>query len=201
MFELTNKTTLRLDHVQTRMERHGEDHVPAIDLSLTWTTNNRALDMLHPELRKALYAPLQAPGQDEPEQAEMDLPVDELPVVRFSRIKYPIKLDNEQTGMTVRIDYGLGGASDIELNTCKLSKFAVTPIEGGSVEIKMLLQCSSEIDEHVSGSLSMLQQSEIVLTMLPPLVDDVIDGSQAAFEAETQQSATDAFVEAHGETA
>lgn len=64
-FELTSPTSLRLDHVQTRMERHGEEHVPAIDLSLTWTTNNRALDMLHPELRRALYGELQTPA-DEP---------------------------------------------------------------------------------------------------------------------------------------
>lgn len=181
MFELLTPTTVRLNNVQSRKEHHGEDLVAAIDLSLTWATNNRALAMVHPDLRASLYCDMRTPA--ERAQVEMDLPVDELPNIRFTKLTYPLKLETEQSGMTLRVDYGLGDGSDLILMQCKLSKIRITPIEGGSTEIKWSLSSASDIDERITGKLSMLQQQDIVITLLQPAVEgsDAVDGNPEGF--------------------
>ena len=54
IFELTAKTTMKLDKLNSRIEHHGEAHVLAIDLKCTMQSNNSLLDQFHPKLRAAL---------------------------------------------------------------------------------------------------------------------------------------------------
>lgn len=166
MFELSQPTTVTLDNFQTRMQHHGDQLVPAVDLSLTWKTHNRALDALVPGLREMLYA--KAEPEPESEQAEMDLPVDELSAIRFA-LKYPLRSMLEFHGMRLVVEYGLGGErSDIVLNQCQASKFEITPINGGSLELSFRISSSKDIDEDVTGRLPLMQQQDIVVRLLAP---------------------------------
>lgn len=169
MFELQNPTSVKLDNAQTRMQHHGDQLVPAVDLDLTWKTHNSVLETLMPGLREALYAEEEATDPDE--QAELDLPIDALSAVRFPLLKYPLKASVEHHGLRLVVEYGLGGErSDIVLNQCHVSKFEVSPISGGSVELSFRVSSAKDIDETVSGRLQLMQQREIVVRLLPPEV-------------------------------
>ena len=221
IFELTAKTTMKLDKLNSRIEHHGEAHVLAIDLKCTMQSNNSLLDQFHPKLRAALFCSLPAEAAArraaENGQTEMSLPVSDLPNIAFTKLKYPVKWDLEATGYTCRIDHGLGGKSDIVLSLCTLKNFSFAPIEGGSVEMEFTVSSAADIDERIAGKLSVMQQSDITMTLLAPQAVDggIIDasagsgapGTGPALEAtkasiksksKAHKDATAAFVDAHG---
>lgn len=214
MFELQSPSNVMLDKVNTRIEHHGEAHVLAVDLKVTLTTHNSVLDQFHSKLRAMLFCSLAADQMDG--QGELSLPVSDLPNITFTKIDYPIKWDLEATGYTCKVDHGLGGKSDLVLNLCTLKNFRFSPIEGGSVEVEFTISSAADIDERIAGKLSVMQQSDIAITLLAPQDVDggVIDasagsgapGTGPALEApkadkpksKAHKDATAAFVEAHG---
>lgn len=214
-FEFKTPTTVKLDKLNPRTERHGEALVPAIDMKCTWQTNNRSLDLLHPELRSALCSAL-PDGQKTPDdQGELGLAISELPFIKFTKLHYPLRLDLEFSGYTTRVDHGLGDASDLVIGVCVLKNFCVTPLDGGSVEIEFTIQSAADIDERISGKLAMKQQQNIVITLLKPneVQGDMIDASAGSGapgtgpaaepdpkpkkSSKAMRDATDAFVDAH----
>jgi hypothetical protein len=169
MLELLEPTTVKLSNVQSRVEKHGDDDCLAIDLAVTWNTNNRNLTSIQKQLRNMLFCDLrQETGSD---QAEMDLPVDELPNVRVPGLNYPVALDFQQVGARVEVAYGIDDTTAIVLHLAKIHKVRVTPIEGGSAEVKFAISSSADIDDHIIGTLSVLQQREISLKLTMPEVE------------------------------
>lgn len=191
-FELKQPTMVKLNHAKGRKEHHGEALVLALDLSVTWTTNNRALDMLDPELREALFSALPPGTKPTTDQGELQLPVSDLPFVRLPRMKYPWKLEGvELTGYTLRLDYGTGGDSDKVVKVCKLKNFETTPIEGGSTEISFGISSAADIEGETVGLFSAYIQEGITITLLAPVkVDDgVIDASNGSGAPGTKPAA------------
>lgn len=169
MLQLTEPTTMKLANVQARVEKRGDEDVMAIDLSVVWNTNNRNLTAIQKQLRDCLFCDMrQEEGGD---QTEMDLPVDELPNVRVPGMDYPVKLDFQQVGARVEVAYGISDVSAIVLSLCKIGKMRVTPIEGGSAEVKFSISSSADIDDHIIGTLSVLQQREISIKLTMPEVE------------------------------
>lgn len=169
MLELLEPTTVTLSNVQTRVEKHGDEDVMAIDLAVIWNTNNRSLAQIHKQLRPALFCDLRQP-QEGP-QEEMELPVDELPNLRLPGMDYPVKLDFQQVGARVEVAFGIDDRSAIVLQLAKLHKMRVTPIEGGSAEVKFAISSAADIDDHIIGTLSVLQQREISIKLTMPEVE------------------------------
>lgn len=205
MLELLEPTTVKLSNVQTRVEKHGDEEVMAIDLAVTWNTNNRSLTAIQKQLRNALFCNL---AQDSDcAQAEMDLPVDELPNVRVPGMDYPVKLDFQQVGARVEVAYGIDETTAIVLQLCKVHKFRVTPIEGGSAEVKFAVSSSADIDDHIIGTLSILQQRDISLKLNMPEVEqpakqltegDVFPGAEPS-EPVKPLTPEDVFTNTHGD--
>lgn len=198
-FEIPDFTGVKLDNVNIRTQKHGDENVPAIDLAMTLTANNKVLDLIHHALRPTLFCAQGAQGR-QPTQAEMDLPVDDLPNVRFPHLDYPVKYDSMLVGYTLTVDYGRGGESNLRLKTCDIKTFKITPIEGGSVECKFTVQCADSIDERIVGKLSMLQQAEISITLDGPeivepanVVTPIKRGRKKTTAAEAQQGIADAL--------
>lgn len=154
---------VKLRNVQTRMEKHGEDDVPALDLAISVTSQNTMLDMIDPDLRRALFQPEQAI------EGELPLGTDDLPSIRFRKLAMPLKIDHDQTGMTATIAYGATGKADMVLGAVSLSKVRVNLIEGGLVELLFNLS-TKDVSEKVIGKLSLMQQHEISLTLAAPEV-------------------------------
>lgn len=164
MIHFPEPRDVKLRNVQTRMEKHGEDDVPALDLHIAITGGNTLLDMLHRDLRRALFKPITET------EGELSLPIDDLPSVRFARLKAPVKFDIEQPGMTLRVAYGVSGKADMVLGSIKLSKPEVFAfIEGGSVEMRMLLS-TTDVNEKTIGKLSLLQGHDLTITLTAPEV-------------------------------
>lgn len=154
-----------LRNVQTRMEKHGEDDVPALDLAISVTGGNALLNMQHPDLRGALFKPMAKT------EGELDLPVDDLPSVRLPLLQTPLKYDREWIGYTAKIAYGATGKADMVLGAVKVSKPQVAAvIEGGSVEIRFNLS-TTDVNEKVIGKLSLMQGHDITLTLTAPEVE------------------------------
>lgn len=204
MLELLEPTTVKLANVQTRVEKHGDEDCLAIDLSIIWNTNNRALTGIQKQLRNALFCDLrQEEGGD---QAEMDLPVDEMPNVRVPGMDYPVKLDFQQVGARVEVAYGIDDTTAIVLQLCKVHKFRITPIEGGSAEVKFAVSSSADIDDHIIGTLSILQQRDISLKLNmpdieqpePPLTERDVFPNAEPSETEKPLTPEDVFTNTHG---
>lgn len=206
MLELIEPTTVKLANVQTRIEKHGDEDCLAIDLAVVWNTNNRALTSIQKQLRNALFCNLaQESGEA---QAEMELPVDDMPNVRVPGMDYPVKLDFQQVGARVEVAYGIDDTTAIVLQLCKVHKFRVTPVEGGSAEVKFAISSAADINDHTIGTLSVLQQRDITLKLTMPDVEpaaeapltegDVFPNAPPS-EPEKRLTPEDVFIGAHGE--
>lgn len=219
MFELKDKTTVFLDHAKGRTEHHGEALVTAIDIKVTWQTNNSALAMFQDDMVDSMFCALPRGVQAPKDQAALDLPVSEKPFIRFPHVEYPTKWSREYDGYTLRLDFGLGGESDAVIKLCKLKNFRFTPIEGGSCEIEFGISSAADISGAMVGRFIDLLQRDITVTLLAParLESDLIDssagsgapGTGPAAEAgdekppkasKAKQDATNAFIDAHAGT-
>jgi hypothetical protein len=219
-FELTQPTTLRLKHAAARKEFHGEALVLALDLRCIWTTNNKSLELLSKDVREGLFTALPSSMErdEDDDQDELDLPVSDLPFVRMPKLKYPVKIENEMTGYTLRQDFGLGGKSDAVLSVCVLKNWGITPIEGGSVDIEFTISSAADITGEIVGRFMALIQQDIVITLLAPAMveDGVIDVSAGSGapgtgpvdepapktkpKSKAHRDATAAFLDANGTT-
>lgn len=90
-----------------------------------------------------------------------------LPNLRFPSMG-GLKWAKDLVGYTMVIEHGLGGASDITLLDCKVNNFKIDPKEGGTVEVKFRVQCSTSLDERTLGKLSLLIQNEVPIMLTAP---------------------------------
>ena len=177
MLEFTQPTGVFLDHVQSRVEKHGDESVHALDLSMTYTGANGVLDALAPGLRSTFFtAHTKQPTRKS--QSEMDLPVDDMPHLRAPVIVPPVRVDCETEGATVVVSNGIKASTSIRLTECKVHRVRVTAIEGGSTEVKFSVSSASGIDAQVVGALSMKQQQEIELMLVAPKADGQAAGAE-----------------------
>lgn len=116
-----------LIHMNPRPEKHGEENVPAADLKIEVKDSNAILSMIHPTLRNFLYKADESKGQIEGVEA--------LTVLRFGTLIERLRFDMALKGADVVIGFGLGGVSDIELETVDVDGFSVTLMEGGTVSM------------------------------------------------------------------
>lgn len=121
-----------LVHINPRPEKHGEENVPAADLKIEVVDSNELLSMFHPSLRSFLYKADESEGQLEGVEA--------LTTLRFGSLLERLRFDKSLKGADVVIGFGLGGASDIELETVDVDSFVCTLMEGGSVSMTFRLK-------------------------------------------------------------
>ncbi|WP_116791428.1 hypothetical protein [Achromobacter dolens] len=135
MFSIEEQTAT-LAHINVRTERHGEEPAGAADLKIQFTAGNGVLSEFPPRLRHALYK-----AEENPAQGSVDGVKPEPTVRVFGDLIEKIRLKHELVGARVLIDFGLGGDSDIELDTADVDGFAVEMMEGGSVVTTFRVKC------------------------------------------------------------
>jgi hypothetical protein len=196
-FELPDFQTVKLTNVNPRIEKHGTESVPAADLNFTLTAANSILEQFDVDLLLALYG---EPDADEPadqEELEGVDPVSLFTVLRFPKIN-PIKWDSKHAGYALSIDYGLGGESCLEIEGCEVGKFVLDCMEGGTVEIKFQVQCSSGLTEKIMGKLSLMIGQEVSIMLTAPEAAPVQEVMQNPLPGDTTPdkplTATDIFV-------
>ena len=153
MLELEfSKVTATLEALNCRVERAGPDKIPAADLKVSLPTDADVLAHFAPTLRDFLFAP-----------GPKDLLGDTVMAVRDPHMGYPLSRDEEMTGATVQIGYGVG--DPIHLPDCTLNQFRLTPQDGGSVIVAFRIQCRPSPEQ--IARLYTLQETGIELTLEP----------------------------------
>lgn len=174
MFSIDTPKALRLVKINLRDEHHGDQLRKAVDLIVSGQWPNTILDLLHPALRTALYSKAGQASSDDV-QRDLDLPVTDMPNIRFARLGTPVKWDLKIEGASVEVHYG--ASKPILLTLCKVDSFNLTPLEGGTVEIAMKISTSTELTEKVLGKLAIIS-GDIEITLQPPTVEVDAPGPQ-----------------------
>lgn len=192
-FEITTMTEARVASVTNRVEKHGDDDVPAVSIGLEITAPNTLLDTIDPKLRHALYTAVE--GQE-------DLPGVEpaTPVLRCHSFETHA-LTTVHEGWTLEVDDGIDGTLPMVFGGCKLSKFRVQAKQGGSIVLTFRAG-TADVDADKLGKLGMHVGQSIWVTLhAPKAKPDAIDGSVEAFERDYpagEGDATDLFAQTHG---
>lgn len=183
MFELPT-TTAHLVSVTNRAEKHGEEEVPAVSLSLKIEGANTLLDSLSPTLRTTLYTT--EPGQPTP------LPGIEpsTPKLRTEGIEY-VAGSGVLEGWTVTVEHGIDEESAVVLKSCKLDKWRVEPKQGGQIVFSFRVGTSA-VDARIMGLLAVKVGQEVSITVDPPKPAIVIDKSDEKAAVKSRKAKADA---------
>lgn len=172
MFEITEMTTALLVSVTNRAEKHGDDEVPAVSLGLKITGPNTLLDLLAKDLRPALY--------HSPRNKTVDGVPELSPTLRSKQFDYVALKVGPFEGWTLHVDHGIDEQEPITFGSCKVDKFRVVPLEGGSIELSLRIG-TSDISAESLGIIGMKIGQEISLTLDAPKADaKPADGSKPA---------------------
>lgn len=151
----------RLVNVNPRPEMHGQDKKPAADLKLSCMLPNTELAQLHPMLKGLLF-------EKASNQADLvsDADPEYAPTKRFPQLGSPLKWEGEMVGAVLTVHQGISPRSDLVLDGCIINKFALEPLEGGSVAVTYQVQFHPE--EKEIGKLCMLAGQDVKVSLTPP---------------------------------
>jgi hypothetical protein len=170
MFELADQTSATLASITNRVEKHGDDEVPAVSFGLKITAANTILDSLSPSLRGALYT--KPRGQTNIEGVEPTLPNLRTPHIESCAVVGSFE------GWSLHIDHGIDEHDPITFGGCKVDKFRVAPMEGGTVNLSFRVG-TSDIDAERLGIVGMKIGQLVSITVRKPekAPDEVKPGS------------------------
>jgi hypothetical protein len=137
--------SVRLEHLNVRTEKRGEEDFPMIDLKLTADLPNTALDKLCDGLRPSLYRPDgdgDLLGKDD----------QHMPVLRYPAL-LPLRWSGEVKAARLVMHLGARKADDLVIGDAKLGKIIIKPLEGGTFSYGFRLQ-----HEPMNGEVSKLMQ-------------------------------------------
>src|SRR4051812_18525448 len=155
-FELT-KATATFENFNPRVEKDGPDKVPAADLKISVAQSADVLAFFSPTL-KAFYFD---------EKGPRDL-AEGMPL-RDPHAVYPHARDEELTGATVTIDFGVG--QPMVFQDAKVNQFRLEPMNGGAVVVDFRVQCRP--NEAQAGKLYLLQETGITISVVPPALPTI----------------------------
>ncbi len=163
-FDLSRQTA-RINSVNPRAEKHGDEDVPAVDVKLTMALDADCLVMFGSRLRASLF---ETNGTDAGDLGDRGL------ALRNSVIEPPISLAWCGVGYEVTLSQGLGLSPAIVMPMATLDKVAISPREGGAVEVSLSIR-SSEVSETDRGRLTSLIRHEVLISTAPPQPQSVDD--------------------------
>lgn len=134
-FELQQVTEVAFTNSNPRSEFHGEDHVRAIDISMTITGDNTLLDLFEPGLREHEYTNRDLKAGQQP-LPDVVIP---LPHLRFPKLPERVAYAKGEKvrGYRFVIDYGLGeeAGSNVDLTDCAVGGQWYEKQQGGTVTL------------------------------------------------------------------
>jgi hypothetical protein len=201
-FEIAEFTPVRMTNMNNRSEKHGTQSVPAADLNFTMDAPNSILNMFRDGLLEDTYK--SAAEGIESEQQDLDgvEKVTHLPRLKDAQMM-PFRWDWKGAGYRLSIDYGVGGDSNIDLDSCKVGKISAECKEGGTVEVKFQVQIEAGLDERIGGKLMILNGSELEITLHAPTAVEKtgakFDPLFPDYKPDAPLTATDVFLSTAGD--
>lgn len=159
-FELEGATAT-LENFNPRVEKAGPEKVPAADLKISCARSADVLAHFEPTLKAFLFN----------DKGPRDL-ADGLPL-RDPHMVFPLARDEEMTGATVKIDFGIG--EPMVFADAKVNQFRLTPQEGGSVIVGFRVQCKP--NELQAGKLYTMQEKGITISVEPAELPEMEDAA------------------------
>lgn len=174
MLEL-NDARVELTHMNIRLEKHGEDNVPATDLKFTLQMPAAWLDQISPGLTRSLY---RDPGEsgEQASLGEADGPTN----VRHPDAK-PWASTSKWPGYTAAVVIGEFSEADVGLGIVELKKLKCDPQEGGTVLASFTLSCYPQAGD--IGNIYEALGTGMQLTMRPPAIDTAEEMTTEALNA------------------
>lgn len=182
-FEFQQVTAVHLTNVNSRRELHGEEHVPAMDLTMRLEGSNELLNLLDPALRQALYWN----AADTAGQAALPDVLAVLPNLRHSILHkraFKFAKGARAKGYRMVLDYGLGGNSNVDLADVTVTGWEFECLEGGSVTLRWSVQCAGEqLTSDVRGLLTGLIDEPVHIQLIPPVTPNIVQGKDKPMAA------------------
>ena len=185
MFEINTLTEATLATLTPRIQKHGDEDVPAVSLGLELTVANTALDCIDPCIRDALFK--RVDGQ--PELPGMEPSTPALRCNSFERVT----LTTKHEGWTLEVDDKLDESKPQVFGGCKVDKFNVEPLNGGSCRLRFRVG-TTDIDATSSGMLAMHVGQSIWIKLRAPEKAD-----EAPKPEPKKSDANDLFVQGAGD--
>ena len=159
IFELPDATDCTLDTMTNRVEKHGDDDVPAVSFGLKCEAANTILDRISTTLRGAIYTK----HNDQPQLDGIEAVT---PNLRSKDIEV-VTVAGCFAGWTLTVDHGINEHEPISFGGCKVDKFKVEPKEGGTVELSLRIG-TSDIDAERLGIIGMKLGQNISIRLIAP---------------------------------
>lgn len=165
MFTLDTLTKVRVLDVRVLSKKdRGPDELPGGQLLLRTTLGAGALAMFDGFLPGVMYRKPSAKKQGE---------LDGLESAELTSVGEHVKRmpwDYEQTGCALTIDFGMGGASNIDLADCKVHRVSFRPEQQGVV-IQWTVDAPA-LDDSTRGKLTGLKSTDVQMLQAGPKVED-----------------------------
>lgn len=170
MFELDLWTKARLcDVIVLSQKNRQPDENPGAKLSFEAQLSNDWLSQLDGHLKSTLFCKHGGGAPNGQQSLDGVTPVSDLPNLtiigqQIGTMHWEQKLE----GYTLAIQYGTGRReSNIESDSCKVSNVRVTPVEGGTVNLKFSIEAPNVSEAHF-GKLAKLKSREVDVACTPP---------------------------------
>lgn len=142
-----------------------KDGSPHTDLTISVAETADVLAFFEPTLKSMLF------DHAGPRDLAEGMPL------RDKHLVFPLKRDEEMHNATVIIDYGV--SEKIRLEATMLSKFELTPREGGAVVVEFTVRCRPDPHKDVPY-LYILQKRGITITLIPGEPEELPKMQEAA---------------------
>lgn len=156
-----------LKNLNLRDEKHGDESVTAMDLELEAAIPNIDLRLIDSALLDLLFV------KDEGDLASPEGVVRKL---RCPSLVMPVKVEHELVGASIEFLIGTR-SKNVRLADCKVNKFRVSALEGGSCIVYFRVQCVP--DEGAIAKLSMLLGHDVTVSVEPPAAEEQKQGDLA----------------------
>ncbi|MGE8367036.1 hypothetical protein ACU4HD_12175 [Cupriavidus basilensis] len=155
MLELDTEM-VRINHINTRNEKHGDDNVLGVDLKLQARLSNDALALFSPTLKSSFY------HKDDAVQGDLVTDAGYLPNLKHPAIG-AVKWDGDWEHQRLQIHNGVKPEFDIVLDEAKVNKLSFDFQEGGTVFVNFRVQAHP--DEKTTARILQLLGQEVHMSL------------------------------------
>lgn len=178
-FQLPDVTECQLTNVNVRREFHGEERVPAFDLSFAKEGSNDLLDLIDPKLRPTIYYNAAA-DQGQAALPDMLAILPNLRVPKLCNGKFSYAKKEKWKGFRFVLDYGLGGDSNIDVSECTVQIVEIECKEGGTCVIKWLVSFEADkLGDEIRGRITGLTDEVVFIQLIASSNLQLVKGKNA----------------------
>lgn len=154
---IITKELAKIAHAKHRLEKHGGDDIPAVDIKILYRAANDVLAHFSPTLKSSLYF------LDESVQGQVVRDKNYLPNIKNPKIE-PLKWRDKYENAIFRIHHGVSDDDDMVFTDVKVDSIVITPMEGGSVTIEFMVK--GLLGDNSMDALIHIENTEVHVSLL-----------------------------------